>query len=60
MTEEEFHKAISKPEQIDAVNEIYFDVVKSSDFGENLYKLTETQKTLYYLIIIDKEIYNTR
>jgi hypothetical protein len=58
MTEEEFHKAISKPEQIDAVNEIYFAVVKSSDFGENLYKLTEPQKTLYYLIIIDKEIYN--
>lgn len=58
MTEDEFHKAISKPEQIDAVNEIYIDIVKSSEYGENLYKLTKQEKTLYYLIVIDKEIYN--
>jgi hypothetical protein len=58
MTEEEFHKAISKSENLDAVNDIYIDVVKSSDFGENLYKLTNPQKLLYYVVIIEKEIYN--
>jgi hypothetical protein len=58
MTEEEFHNAISKQEHLDSINEIYLDTVRMSDYGENLFKLTIPQKSLYFIIELDIEVVN--
>jgi hypothetical protein len=58
MTEDEFIKTISGDNLNKIIDTIYQDILKASDYGENLYKVTEEQKIVYHITRLESEICN--
>jgi hypothetical protein len=58
MTEEEFQTAISKPDPIEAVQDIYRNISNLPDLGDNLSRLTTAQRTVYCISSFHREVLN--